>query len=271
MEPQPVRQNKTPGYPTRREMLAGAAGFALAGLCGRMCVFAATEEGKTIVAPLFEHGEGRGATGCVVVSPPVFLSEEEAMQIIREELAKKGIRLKASEPLTNVRIPQRFKKQDVVDKGNGHESVKETVVEDERKGKPLTLNGIDSEKKVGVELVSKENYFKLGGVQESYYDESSGMITSSSVQRYDFKEAAKYVGAQVNRQGTTPLYLGLFYDPQWELRSTTKDKDAVKRLIKAMRETDGKWREQRKAEMKDLLRQQARDFAAWLKEKKVVQ
>ncbi|HBO43451.1 MAG TPA: hypothetical protein DD670_05880, partial [Planctomycetaceae bacterium] len=46
-----------------------------------------------VVAPVFEHGEGSGSTGCIVMTPPVFLSEEEAMQIIKDELAKHGIAL----------------------------------------------------------------------------------------------------------------------------------------------------------------------------------
>jgi hypothetical protein len=52
-----------------------------------------TANTAAVVAPIFEHGEGRGATGCVVTSPPVFLSEEEALQVIREELAKRGVAL----------------------------------------------------------------------------------------------------------------------------------------------------------------------------------
>ena len=94
MEPRPVIESRNPNYPTRRDVLAGAAAFALAALGGQWRVIAATEEGKIVVAPIFEHGTGRGADGCVVVSPPVFLSEEEAVQVIREELAKQGIKLK---------------------------------------------------------------------------------------------------------------------------------------------------------------------------------
>ena len=51
-----------------------------------------SKEVKTIsVAPLFIHGDGRGATGCVVVAPPVFLTEEEARQTIAEEMKKENI------------------------------------------------------------------------------------------------------------------------------------------------------------------------------------
>ena len=39
MEAQPVRESKVPSYPTRREVLAGAATFALANLCGPWRVF----------------------------------------------------------------------------------------------------------------------------------------------------------------------------------------------------------------------------------------
>ena len=95
MEPKPVQHHEQPRYPTRREVLAGAATFALANLAGCGFVFAETDGGKIIVAPIFEHGAGRGAEGCRAVAPPVFLSEEEGMQILREELAKHGVQLKA--------------------------------------------------------------------------------------------------------------------------------------------------------------------------------
>jgi hypothetical protein len=45
----------------------------------------------SMVAPLFLHGEGRGSTGCVVVNPPLFLSEEEGRAVIQEELWTVGL------------------------------------------------------------------------------------------------------------------------------------------------------------------------------------
>jgi hypothetical protein len=60
-----------------------------------------------VVAPIFEHGEGRGATGCVVVTFPVFLSEEEAMQVIREELAEHGIDLTRGPDLEGLTVMPR--------------------------------------------------------------------------------------------------------------------------------------------------------------------
>jgi hypothetical protein len=257
MEPQAVQQSRTPSYPTRREVLAGAATFAAASLCGRLCVFAATNEGKTIVAPIFEHGEGRGATGCVVVSPPVFLSEEEAMQIVREELAKHGVQLKAGAALKDVRIPVRRESYQPIDKGNGVKEYEKTITEDVTRAKPLVVDGIDSDKKVAVEFVSEKDCVDL-----------AGQTGPGLAQKYDLKYAAKYIAAQVKKQAKESVYVGFFYDPavKWrhsEAPPREKKRDGEKRWKKDM--------EASKTEAKYLLRQQVQDFAAWLKEKKAIQ
>src|SRR5690606_34641768 len=107
--------------PTRRDVLAGAASFALGTLAGGSLVFAQSggsgelPSGETVVAPIFEHGEGRGSIGCSAVVPPAFLSEEEGMQILGEELAKHGIALKPGRTLEEVRVPARVEKDVEVD------------------------------------------------------------------------------------------------------------------------------------------------------------
>src|SRR5450759_3640970 len=45
----------------------------------------------TKVAPVFEHGKGVGSFGCIAVNPPIFLSEDEARQVIVEEAKRAGI------------------------------------------------------------------------------------------------------------------------------------------------------------------------------------
>ena len=68
-------------------------------------------DAPAIVAPVFLHGEGRGATGCIVVSPPAFLSEEEALQVIREQLNAAGVELtQFNVEFKAVEIPQRSTK-----------------------------------------------------------------------------------------------------------------------------------------------------------------
>ena len=100
MDPRPISQYVPPAYPTRREFLASGAALLLATQSG--CGRAAGS--RPAVAPIFVHGEGRGASGCIVMNPPVFLSEEEALQILGEELARAGIKLGAGRRLNEVTV-----------------------------------------------------------------------------------------------------------------------------------------------------------------------
>ena len=158
--------------------------------------------GEISVAPIFERGEGRGATGCIVVSPPVFLSEEEGVQILREELAKHGIHLKAGGTLKGVRIAARMEEHEWVDKGNGEKEIEESIVELPDKVKPLRLDGLDPDRRIAVKFVSCKGYFDLGGP-----------ISSSTVQGYEFKDVAKQVAAVVTQQAQDSVFLGVFYEP----------------------------------------------------------
>jgi hypothetical protein len=252
MEPKPVERNEQPAYPTRREVIAGAATFALANLAGCSFVFAEPEKGQITVAPIFEHGKGRGVTGCVAVSPPSFLSEEEGMQILREELAKHGIKLKAGGTLEGVRVPQRTTIREWVDKGNGQRESKESVAEVSTRTKPLKLDGMDSENRIAVEFVSEHDYFDRGGA-----------FSASTVQRYDFKDVAEYLAAQVKKQGKDRVFFGVFYDPS----PNSSDDEPSEGNKRADRDTAG---EKPTEKGKKLLRKQAQDFVAWLKEQKAI-
>jgi hypothetical protein len=256
MEIKPVGHVEQPGYPTRREVLAGAVSFSLLSLTKCSFVFAASEEGKVTVAPIFKHGDGSGATGCIVMSPPVFLSEEEGMQILREELAKHGIKLKAGGTLEGIRIPSRWIRYERVDKDNEQEEPKESIVESESDPKPMKLGGMDAEKKIAVEFVAKGNFSDLGGPR-----------SGSSAQDYDFTDVANYVATKVKKQGKQQIILGIFYDP------LTERPDIVHKKGETQKERKARWDEeekQGKEESKKQLRKQAQDFVAWLKEQKAI-
>ena len=49
------------------------------------------------VAPLFLHGEGMGAFGCVMIAPPAFLSEDEALSVINAAAADYGLKFTQSD------------------------------------------------------------------------------------------------------------------------------------------------------------------------------
>lgn len=50
------------------------------------------------VAPVFVHGDGRNAVGCIIMGGPVYMSEREAKSIILDEFEKYGIKFKDAPP-----------------------------------------------------------------------------------------------------------------------------------------------------------------------------
>jgi len=125
------------------------------------------------VAPLFIHGEGRGATGCVVVSPPVFLSEEEARQIIVQEMKKADIT---------------FDRKDVPAEGVTLEKKRITYERFDQKGKeevidqtPVVLDAYSTKSNIGFDFVSTVEC-------DSFRDDSNMRTT---VTEYDTKETAE--------------------------------------------------------------------------------
>jgi hypothetical protein len=268
MEPKPVQYHKPPAYPTRRELLAGAASFVLAGLTGDSLILAASEDGKVVVAPIFEHGEGRGVTGCVVVSPPAFLSEEESLQIVGEELAKSGVKLASGTVLKNLKIAPRHQQQFE----NDEKSRK--IVVDEEEAAPLRVTGMDEKRSIAVEFVSRKNYKRLGGVDSHeakivYRNENELGYMSSTVSDYDFKDAAKHVAAEIRGKGRQRLYVGVFYDPITYEKRTRKEQPP--KTPKGSKSPKANAHVEAMGKSKELLRQQVQDFVAWLKKQKAIE
>jgi hypothetical protein len=276
MEAKPLEHSPPPAYPTRREVLAGVVSFAVVGLTGG-CGSSEAGGAAITVAPVFKHGEGRGADGCVVVAPPVFLSEEEALQVLREELAKHGIKLKAGLTLSGVRMPARSENHEVIKTADGREEVKHSIVEVAGPSTPLKVDGFDEKHKVAVQFVSEHRYDDLGG-----------FLVAPLARSLDFHEVAEHVAATVKKQAKDHVFYGVFYDPVAERheRRNVRDNIDVQALIK-YQEEHGKeefekllrqqaqalfkrQEEHGKEESKKLLRQQADDFVAWLKTQKAI-
>ncbi len=246
MKPKPVPEHTKPTYPTRREFLAGSAAAMLVAGCGDSGL---TGSMHPIVAPIFDHGVGRGAWGCVVVSPPVFLSEEEAVQVIKEELAKAGVSLGVGMPLGEVTIEHVVPWQQTNDKWLGEK--KPTV------SHTVSLAAVDCENRVGIEFVSQEDCDQFSG---------RGF---STVQSFDTKGLAGRLGRGIRDQGKEDLRIGIFYDPLEKLDFSLAT-DAMRKETEENDEEDPRSRFERieataKNKSKVLLRQQAQDFVAWLK------
>ncbi len=268
MDPKPVKHSRPPAYPTRRDVLAGAASFALVNVTGGSVLSAEAHAGGTFVAPIFQHGGGIGATGCVVVSPPVFLSEEEALQVVKEELAKHGVQLTSAPVLQDLTIAPRRTQQVEDDKTS------RKIVQDEEHAAPLCLTGMDEKRSIAIKLICRKNYERLGGVGSHcvdvvYRDPNKSGAIMSSVSDFDFSDAAQYVATEIRQKARQRLYVGVFYDPVsrpfvWRKVPPSKEKRWKTNAYSQSEEKEAE--DNAAAESKRLLRQQAQDFAAWLKQ-----
>jgi hypothetical protein len=130
----------------------------------------------TLAVPLFEHGDGRGFFGCVVVAPPVFLSEDEACQVIREEAATQGVHFNEAKSLAGSSFPS----TDIYDySGEGTAQTWAGMLE---------LDGYDAALDIGFEFVSQSDLLAWnikggspGGISETYDMKDTARRLSQSV------------------------------------------------------------------------------------------
>ncbi len=279
MKAKPVRRYPKPTYPTRLAVVARPellrrrqppAWRQLPGMAGAVGLFLCAEEAMlkaadrpskagpsatrpdavAVVAPIFKHGEGRGATGCIVMSPPVFLSEEEAMQVVREEMAAQGVRLS-----TNKVVVAGVDRLGVWKRAEGERL------------RPFEADAADAKRKVAVEFVGEYEARSVTEEKQMREIEQGRGVEISTVASYDMPEAAEYVGNKVKRQATDKVYFGAFYDPlagkmDFEKIARPGGKDAGERFEKM--ETEAK------AESRRLLRLQVQDFVKWLQGQGVI-
>jgi hypothetical protein len=259
LDPHLLAENLPPSWQGAKDLARTAAVFAAASVGGCSEPPSAQHPGngtpaQAIVAPIFEHGEGRGAVGCVVVSPPVFLSEEDALQVIHEELARAGLEPTVRDTeLWSVVIPKR--QQELrVDWISGRWDMSSSIVEVAGTGRPLEVDLLDPERAVAVEYVSTSDHERMWI-----------RTFRSTVRGFDLKEAAQWLSEKTQGQEEA-VHLGVLYDPASRVRfrwsrddgSSDNDPQAFKTA------------EEARAGSQRLLRQQVRDFVDWLKGQGVI-
>jgi hypothetical protein len=315
MKPKPIRRYLSPKYPTRLEVaarpdllqkhqppawrnwpeLTGAVGLFLLADTARLVAAASPAKGGqarsqsqavAVVAPIFQHGEGRGTTGCIVMSPPVFLSEEEAMQVIREAMAGKGVQLGTNHTTLAGITLERFELvvPPAVATAAG-EAAKETKPAGPAfkiKQEPFKADAADPKKRVFIEFLSERDALRWD-LERSKEGEK---IFSGTVHSFDMPKTAAYLAQRVKRQATDKLYFGAFYDPLAGKLDTSKQVDALlaagaaessNKPVDAKVETSANGRismtlsqptgavvPDPKAESRRLLRLQVQDFLKWL-------
>jgi hypothetical protein len=191
------------------------------------------------VAPIFVHGSGVGASGCVMISPPVYLSEEEAKEIIIHELKKEGIKFDDTFKGDSISI----KRKKIIynwDATNKDGRTKEVIEK-----KKLFPDAYNKDMNMILEYVSYVDYDK-------FCDQEPEM---SSVSSYDIKGAAEKIRETLRKNGK--LNAVVFYDPVgWA--------DKVDR--------NSGWDQMEKSGKKNAteqLKQQVADFVEWLKKEEL--
>ena len=214
MEPRKLKRYDAPKYPTRHEvtadpsilarrlppawrrdeLLGAVAAFAAAANSACTPAAAATPaaaDGVAVVAPVSKHGEGFASSGCDVVAPPVFLSEEEALKVIKDEAAKRGLTLvKPVMPIAGVKLSLPEGKDQA------------------RKMKAFKPDLVEVEHHLAIEFVS--------GGDEYFYrtpDDPAKKSMAMLVENAAMQQAAEALSARVKATATEKVVFGAFYDP----------------------------------------------------------
>jgi len=187
----------------------------------------------TNVAPIFAHGEGRGAIGCVVMSPPVFISEDEGIKIILDKLKAEGYNF------SRENCPKiKFTAPPIANGCFGYRDNDTTKVSDANV--ELKMDGYNKDLNFAIQFVSTNDYRKFRSDDGCW----------SSVQGYNTKKAAEIIREKLIADGKSNAVV--FYDPIASI-DFERNKD---------------WRKSEKEaneEAKKLLLKQVDDFIKWLK------
>lgn len=220
----------------------------------------------TRVAPILEDAlanDGRGSFGCVASSAPVFLSEDEAMDLIRTELKKIGLKLTGNVTVDGLQIPSQPPQPDDEDEMALSYDKKTRAITPESKKLAegsYTFDLGTEDKSVVIKLLNVKD-FNAWSYGEDW----------SSIQRVHFPWlTSRMRDAFAKRDTGEPVVIGLFFDPtvypdrkfmyDWEEYKKDPEKEKMK------------WRQgQNEAQniAREKLRQQVAHFAEYLKKEGV--
>ena len=240
--------NRWRGNTTVLTALAGVA-FLISG-CGRDDKAASDVSTPAVtsqVAPIFQHGDGRGSFGCVAVNPPVILSEDEAREIIEKEAKKEGINfVREVTLLPKVSVPVTYPWEEDIEPGK-------SSVNPKFHSKQLKVDGTDRKHNISYEFISTQDFMDWQGEN----------LRCSTVTHYDTLSAAKLLNEGLSQAKLTDKY-AVFYDPMSrppKIEYPRDDKNKIDwKARKALTEETAK----------EELRKQVRDFIKWLKAEGVI-
>jgi len=201
-----------------------------------------TKNDSVKVAPIFVHGDGSGSIGCIVTSPPVFISEREAMEIIMQELSKENIIIDTiNSPVLEFKAQR---KQDYQESYYGKHYPSNMNIK---------IDGINEKYNLAIEYLSAEEY-------DIYYFED---VRSTTAPGFDTKKGAKKLRVELEKNKKYNSVV--FYDPMLNVDDDSDNQIRTIKKYKLYIKEYEKLREETKLKSKQLLVAQVQDFINWLK------
>ena len=232
----------------------------------------------TLVAPILQKAmdeDGRGAFGCVAVDPPIVLSENEALNLIEQEFAKAGIKLRDCYELTGFtrtrtdwNAPRKPKSKEQEDEWRYDESVDGDPARP-KKSEPgsWVFDFATEDGSLLVEFLSLADYDAL---KDSKYG-SGGSVSSYNLPRL----AVRFREELSTRTHGKPVTIALFFDPLEGSSFYIQEKETNRFILKpgsslaALSPEERKklsWGQREALKKKDALnklREQVRFFLEW--------
>jgi len=182
--------------------------------------------------------------GCVSVAPPVFLSEEEAYAVITQIAQAEGLHFVVRDHSMNqVPVPR----TSLYYGGEEREPIRGYTTGD------LVLDGYDESTGIGFEFVSSAD------IKEWAVEERPG----SSVDCYDFAETARALQQGIAESADSAT-VAVFYEPGSDSRD-----ERVQSILDKTKNYYERGRELKELAKEDL-REQVRDFIAWLRAEGII-
>jgi len=251
----------------------------------------------TLVAPVLAEAlqhDGRGSIGCIAVNPPTFLSEAEALELIRNELKAAGLGLKAGAELDGIVAPaigaQGLIRPRRSSRNSGFDAVAIPAVaaRDPAASLARPAGKIETRDWPGVggepELVSRKFLFDFGDPNRAVYveylsprDYTTWMGRSmSTVQGYDFPALTRKVSESLGKHKSDKrTVFGVFFDPLVRVEYLHVDTSGLdpsqRRMVweEAEKARQRAW-DQRGLKGQEKLRRQVRHFVAFLRQEGVI-
>jgi hypothetical protein len=217
----------------------------------------------TRVAPILQEAlanDGRGGFGCVAVTAPVFLSENEALDLIQAELEKAGLKLRDIVNIDGLQIPDpdrssRFEM-------SGEKSSRTPRVKKLVKG-AYTFDLGTEDKSVAIKFLQHPDYDKWKADQGRW----------SSYESYNLAWLATQVGDAFKQRDTgAPVVIGLFFDPmvyprEYEISTRGLNREQAQFARDQAKEDEAVAGER----AREKLRKQVSHFVDYLKQEGVVE